>query len=247
MENLLMHCGGQHVTRDDVAKVSTPTRTRNWVPVPHQRMLDLVESTITDRGFQIIDSAHGFWGDGARYFGLMELANGHVEDDYNLVLGLRNSHDKTFPAGICVGSCVLVCDNLSIGAEITLARKHTQFVLRDLPYLVRDAISGFTQLRVDQHNRIEAYKHKRINNRAAHDLIIRAIDNKIIPVTKVPGVLSEWREPSHNEFTNHGSSLWRLHNAFSESWKGANLNTLPRRSQRLHQLLDQVCGFQLAA
>ncbi len=247
MPNLLMHCGGKHVSRDELANASTPERTKTWVPVSHQRLLELVDETIERQGFHVTNQAHGLWGDGARYFGLMELANGHAEDDYNLVLGLRNSHDKTFPAGICVGACVLVCDNLSFGAEITLARKHTRFVHRDLPDLVRDAISGFTQLRVDQHNRIKTYKHKRINNRAAHDLIIRAIDDKIIPVTKVPGVLSEWREPSHNQFTNHGRSLWRLHNAFSETWKGANLNTLPRRSQRLHQLLDQVCDFQLAA
>jgi len=45
-----------------------------------------------------------------------------------------------------------------------------------------------------------------VSDRKVHDLIIRAIDAKIIPVTKVPGVLSEWREPSHNEFTDHGST-----------------------------------------
>ena len=54
-------------------------------------------------------------------------------EDYCWVLGLRNSHDKTFPAGIVAGASVFVCDNLSFSGEIKFARKHTRFIVRDLP------------------------------------------------------------------------------------------------------------------
>jgi hypothetical protein len=50
--------------------------------------------------------------DRLRYFGLMEIQNGVIHQDYAWVLGLRNSHDKTFPAGIVAGANVFVCDNL---------------------------------------------------------------------------------------------------------------------------------------
>ena len=59
-----------------------------------------------------------------RYFGLMEIHTQKASDDYCWVLGLRNSHDKIFPAGIVVGAAVLVCDNLSFSGEIKFARKH---------------------------------------------------------------------------------------------------------------------------
>ena len=137
-------------------------------------------------------------------------------------------------------------DNLSFVGDVTLSRKHTRQLIRDLPNLVRDAFLKFRNLHTQQEARIAGYKNTRIHDRTAHDLFVQAVDHEVIPVIKLPTVVSEWRTPSHNEFTNHGRSLWRLHNAFSESWKGANLNTLPRRSQRLHQLLDRVCGFQLA-
>ena len=246
MANLMLHQGSSFVGKEELRNVFTPPPIHSWQSISHEHLLSTIEHQLGRLNYHVTDESHGLSKNGSRYFGLLEIGEPDCDRDYQTVIGVRNSHDKSFPAGVCVGTCVLVCDNLCFGGEITLARKHTRFILRDLPDLVRDAISGFTQLRVDQHNRIAAYKHKRIHNRSAHDLIIRAIDNKIIPVTKVPGVLSEWREPSHNEFTNHGRSLWRLHNAFSESWKGANLNTLPRRSQRLHQLLDRACGFQLA-
>ena len=183
MANLLMHCGGRHVTRDDVANVSTPTRTRSWVPVPHHRLLDLVESTIDGQGYRVTSQAHGLWGDGDRYFGLMELANGHAADDYGLVLGLRNSHDKTFPASLALGSQVLVCDNLSFFGEVVLTRRHTRFVERDLPGIVAQAVGRLSEMRTQQADRLDAYKQTRIKDRTAHDLMVRAVDARVIPVT----------------------------------------------------------------
>ena len=76
MPNLLMHCGGRHVSRDELANASTPDKTKTWVPVSHQRLLELVDQTIEGQGFRVTNQAHGLWGNGARYFGLMELANG---------------------------------------------------------------------------------------------------------------------------------------------------------------------------
>jgi hypothetical protein len=77
----------------------------------------------------------------------------------------------------------------------------------------------------------------------AHDLVVRAVDANVLPVTQLPAVLSQWRAPAHAEFTVTGKTAWRLFNAFSETWKGRNLAALPRRSQALHGLLDSACGL----
>ena len=71
MTNLLMHCGGSHVTRDDIANAPTPDRTRTWVPVPHHRLLELAQTTIEGQGYSVTNQAHGLWGNADRYFGLM--------------------------------------------------------------------------------------------------------------------------------------------------------------------------------
>ncbi len=97
MANLLMHCGGREVTRDDVVHAPTPERTNTWVPVAHNRLLELAQSTTEAQGYSVTNEAHGLWGEGARCFGLMELVGGTTNDDYSLLLGLRNSHDKRFP------------------------------------------------------------------------------------------------------------------------------------------------------
>src|SRR6185312_10695181 len=154
------------------------------------------------------NEAHALWSDGLRYFGLLEVTNGHLAEDYGLVIGLRNSHDKSFPAAIAMGSCVFVCDNLAFSAEVTIARRHTRFIERDLPRIVHTAVGRLADLRGKQDERIRTYKATKITNAAAHDLVIRAIDASVLPVTQVPALLEEWRKPSHKEFAE-SRTIWR--------------------------------------
>ena len=80
-----------------------------------------------------------------------------------------------------------------------------------------------------------------MNDVAAHDLIIRAVDagggcsNRLIP-----SVLEEWRTPRHKEFQPR--TAWSLFNGFTEALKG-NLFDLPRRTDALHQLFDAQVGI----
>jgi hypothetical protein len=243
MVDLMLHCGAKHVPRSAVEKAATPAASSTWVPVPHGRFLEQVETTIAGSGLTMVNQAHALWNEGLRYFGLLEVANGEAHEDYSLVIGLRNSHDKSFPAAIAMGSAVTVCDNLAFSAEVTIARRHTRFIERDLPRVVHTAVGRLADMRGQQDERIQTYKETEITDPAAHDLVIRAVDANVLPVTQVPNVLSEWRHPSHREFTVDGKTLWRFHNAMTEIWKGQNLAALPRRSQALHGLLDSVCGL----
>ena len=242
--NLYLHCGSRSVPRDQVAAVSTPPRTSSWVPIPHARLLDGVQSSLERAGLSVVSEAHGLSRDGARYFGLLQVLNGQPDGDFGLIVGLRNSHDKSFPAGLAVGANVFNCDNLSFSGEVNLARKHTAHVERDLPQLIDRAVGQLGDLRRSQAERFAAYKGKELADSAAHDLLVQALDARVLPVTHLPDVLREWRQPRHAEF-REGKTAWRLFNAFTEALKG-NLDTLPRRTQALHGLLDGACGLAVS-
>jgi hypothetical protein len=239
--NLCLHCGSRSVPRDQVSTVITPPRTSSWVPIPHARLLDGVQSSLQRAGLSVVSEAHGLSRDGNRYFGLLQVANGHANEDFGLVVGLRNSHDKSFPAGLVVGASVFVCDNLSFSGEIRLARKHTVHVERDLPQLIDRAVGRLGDLRRSQEQRFSAYKDHELSDSAAHDLLIQALDARVLPITRIPDALREWREPRHTEF-RASKTAWRFFNAFTEVMKG-NLDALPRRTQALHGLLDATCGL----
>ena len=242
--NLFLHTGSKTVTRDQLASVATPAHTESWFPIPHHQFLDGVQSTLSRAGLSVVNESHGLTADGNRYFGLLQLVNGENAEDFGLVIGLRNSHDKRFPAGIVVGASIFVCDNLSFSGEIRLARKHTIHVERDLPHLIERAIGQLGTLRHTQERRFSTYKQHEMTDLQAHDLVIHALDARVIPVTKIPDVLSEWRKPRHVEFSER--NVWRLFNAFTETLKGS-LDALPTRTTALHGILDSACGLQFSS
>lgn len=239
--NLTLHCGAQAVELDEVRTVRTPRHTQSWCPIPHYQLISTVQKTLASTNLRIGTQAHSLSHEGQRYFGLMEIHAQKDSDDYCWVLGLRNSHDKTFPAGIVAGASVFVCDNLSFSGEIKFARKHTRFIVRDLPQLVSRSIGLLLSKWHDQDKRIAAYKEAEISDTAAHDLIIRATDVGVCSNRLIPPVLSEWREPRHDVF--EGRNVWSLFNAFTESLKDGNLAELPKRTEALHGLLDTHVGL----
>jgi hypothetical protein len=236
--NLVLHCGAQAVARDALRQVRTPAATPTWTPVPHHRLVEQVEHALRASQLSVVTQAHALSHGGDRYFGLLQVETGRT--DYSLVLGLRNSHDKRFPAGLVAGAQVFVCDNLSFAGEVTLSRKHTRFIARDLPLLTERAIGQLQESWHGQEKRINRYMAHAIDDRDAHDIMVRAVDVGVCPVTVLPKVVQEWREPSHPVFRER--TVWSLFNGFTEALKG-NLPLLPQRTQALHGLLDARVGL----
>jgi hypothetical protein len=162
------------------------------------------------------------------------------QDDYTRILGLSNSHDKSFPAAIAAGSQVCVCDNLAFSGEVKLARRHTKYILRDITLVVQRAIGKLHDIWLHQYTRIRKYKETSIDDPTAHHLIVSAMDVGVCGNRLIPDVLEEWRRPRHKEFEER--HVWSLFNAFSECLKG-NLDKLPARTEALHALLDGYVGI----
>ena len=82
--------------------------------MPTTALVDSVKGALVSSGTEIVKEEHALYRGGDRYFGLLHL--GENNDGGNTVIGIRNSHDKTFPAGLSLGNHVFVCDNLSFAA-----------------------------------------------------------------------------------------------------------------------------------
>src|SRR5687768_25905 len=105
---MMIHCGGREIARDELAGVPTPPSTISWHPIPHDALLGEVEASLERNHLRVVAEQHALAHDGDRYFGLLQIANGRSPSDHAWVLGLRNSHDRSFPAGFVVGSRVFV-------------------------------------------------------------------------------------------------------------------------------------------
>jgi len=240
---MLLHCGAELVSRQQLWTVPTPDRTQSWYPIAHSTVLSEVEDQLEGCGFTITESAHSLTHDGSRYFGVIgiTIASRSITD-FSWVVGVRNSHDKSFPAGLVLGSKVTVCDNLCFTSSegIVISRKHTRWALRDLHQLTARAVGQLGDKLMQLDSRIERYKVVEINDARAHDIVIRSLDAGVVTTTQVPEVLREWREPSHKAFEPR--TAWSLFNAFTEAHKSVNPHTALRRGEALYGLFDTETG-----
>jgi hypothetical protein len=244
MKGLVLHCGSQSASRDEVFAVPVPEATATYVPLSYESFVTRVEKQLAVDQITIVDEKLALGKNGQRLFGLIELRLPKiVTRGYGCVLGLRNSYDKSFASGLCIGATVFVCDNLSFhGSHITFERKHTANLLRDLSYIITETVARLPALFAAQSKTFEVYRDTAISNERAHDLVIRCYDADALNATDIPRVLKEWRKPAQTEFAEDGRNAWRLFNAVTEVIKG-DLWRLPARTGALHRVLDQACGL----
>lgn len=103
---------------------------------------------------------------------------------------------------------------LSFCGEATFSRKHTRFAVRDLKHLTSRAVGQLGDKFRHLDRRIGAYREHRLNDRAAHDMIVRALDCRALTTTQIPDVLQEWRTTRHEEFAPR--TAWSLFNTATE-------------------------------
>lgn len=250
-------CGGNHnlVNFDEVVNVPTPPveyrkkenangeRAISYQPVSHHSLVDQTKNRLAENGFTIQDEVHSLARSNQHYFGLFAVDHpNRVNTDRGCVIGIRNSHDKTFPAGLCAGDAPFVCDNLIFTNTIKLARRHTRNILNDLDFTINRALGKLFGFWNSQDARIEAYKDMSIGNVLANDLIVKAVQAKALPKTKILDVVNQWQSSDHVEFRDRNVNS--LYNAFTEVYKG-NLIALPNRSEALHSLLDNYVDFDI--
>lgn len=264
MTNFRIHLdsGGSAANEGDVRAVATPAPTDTHFPIPHDVLLDETRRLVASHDLRIVNEGHALAHEGNRYFGLMEVApaiptvpapralaitdgashtDGLVKPDFATIVGVRNSHDKAFSAGLVVGSQVFVCDNLAFSGEVQMRRKHSRHILRDLPSLLEAAMGKLMGMRAHQDLRIQSYKDAEIDSRTAHDLMVRGMRAGVVPSSKLTKVVDQWEKPAHEDFEPR--TVWSLFNSFTEVLKtrGAIFER-PRFTQALHGLMDSAAG-----
>ena len=110
------------VTEMEVYRSETPPHTRTHCPIPHGEFIDQVKAGLDFHDWTINSSEYGLYPGRvgeikypeAGMFGVMKISKEGVETadgGYELALGIRNSHDKTFAAKVAVGLIVRCADD----------------------------------------------------------------------------------------------------------------------------------------
>ena len=229
------------VDRNTLALVPTPNPTQTWRPVPHIDVVGAVENAIINRGMTIESERFGLARDQQKMFGVITLAKQN-NPEWTHCIGIRNSHDQSFAAGICCGVSVLVCSNLCFGGEFVIKRRHTSGI--DLFSMVEETMDAMGDSYLSFEERLLNLHDEPMSENNARIFIVKAAEYGAIPSCDILAVFHEYLEPRHNEFRER--SMWSLMNAFTEiahKYKPARFDVCNRKLTRLFALDGQPAQF----
>ncbi len=249
MLNFVIHCGGEHLTREELRTVPTPAPTGTHFPVAYDAYVDMIEDSFDRVGLKFGDTAFATNREHGQFFGMAEVKGLTMkQNDWATVCGFRGSHDKSLARSLVIGDQVFVCDNLCFSGEIQFGRKQTTNILRDLPDLIHGAVAQIKGVHEQQEVRYDRYHEATLKDSVVNHTIIQMLRTGIINTQRVEKVVNEYYEPSHDEHLVEGKrTVWTLHNAATEALKGVGMASLPRRTIQLQGLLDQATDYALAA
>jgi hypothetical protein len=212
------------VSREDLEKIPSPKVSEDSThrPIPYHRQASLVHKALIDQGFQVVEEDHGiakpanfqkgkwvgrvlskiknifaiglFW---RHYFGGFALTHPNVSGErHRIVVGLRNSCDKTLAASIVVGSKMMVCSNLDFGAEIKLSRKNTLNAEKDLPGIIDTAVSRIMGHWHNIEKRMEVYKGIMVSEKDAGYHLTHLVRVESLPKQYLFNAIELFRNPA---------------------------------------------------
>jgi hypothetical protein len=247
---MLLHVGGETVERQRVFAASCPPATPTWHPISHATVLQTIERQLPEYGIEVSGQpVYAVGGkDDARFFGLLPVAykGRQPNNELTLVMGVRNSTDKSFPAGLVIGTYVRICDNLwfhgTVRAQMgdennAVTRRHTKHVLRDFPRLVGNLLAGYSKLSARVEDDIEGLKALSLDEPSRNRILVESVRHGVIGPQRFSDVIKYIDSPPEGQDMNTG---WGVFNAFTASMRGMRPEGVMRESMRMNRIFSAL-------
>ncbi len=238
MTEILMHRGGELVTRDRLDLIPMPEATESYVPVSHYHLADKFLTISQDilRDYTLIGENYGIARQGNQLFAVLKFKN--EQSEMGLSIAFRNSYDRSMAIGMAIGAMVFVCDNLALSGEIVVMKKHTKNVWTELEETAIATIyksqKNFEQIKADA----EAFRALPLENMEAFQLMGVLFGHNIVSPRQLTVLKSEWLRPGYEEFRPR--NMWSFYNAGTECLKSSPPISIMEKHIQLHNTILKI-------
>ena len=238
---MIMHCGGEMATRDQVMLMAAPEHTKSWAPVSYGDAINQTLETIElQLRLPVAREEYALNKTGNQMFALFSIDTG--DDESRLSIALRQSYDKSLSLGVVAGSSVLVCDNLCFnGDAFKIMRKNTTNVWEDFKSLIQTQVACSLDAHASMQVDIEALKSVPCNIRRGQAYLGVLQGEQILTSGQAKVAHEDWKNPRHEEFAQ--SNFWGLYNAVTEGLKKGATGRVIDRHVNVHGWFRNELGF----
>jgi hypothetical protein len=229
MNGMMLHCGSEEVTLEQVKAVPVPQATETWHPMPYGQVIDYLREQATKvLGLEILSERYGLNKNGSQLFSLLTLKTD--SDESALAIGARGAYDKSLAWATAGGGNVFVCDNLMFsGSAFLVIRKNTKNVWADF----RKMVSAQLHNALGNHEKMQRttalMKATPCHEERGYAILGVAQGQGLLTPTQATVAYGDWRKARHEAFAER--NMWSLYNAVTEGLKkGAPARLLDRHA-----------------
>lgn len=234
--SMILHCGGEAVSYNDLTQIPLPEETDTYKPVAHhdlaKNVVGMGNDLLKDKHWH--DAQYAVTKDGSRFFGLFTFRdeNEDVHEPMRFNIAIRNSYDKSMSVGMAMGATVFICDNLALYGDIKIMRKHTQNVHKDLEEML---VTGIYRGNNNYHNIVEdadTLSNVHVNNNDVYKFMGLLFGHGVVRPRQLSTAMKEWKNPTYESFEDR--TAWSAYNAINHALKSSPPNRIMEDHINLH-------------
>jgi hypothetical protein len=225
---------------NEIFSTPVPAKTESYSPVSHESVFNAILEEADKRGLQIKNKQ--YW---VNKGGLQVTAKYNIvvpgDDEFGMMFAGRNSYDKSMSLGFAAGNNVWICTNGMVSGEITLVRRHTGSIARELEEKIQHTFNHLEENYIKLVNDANKMKEIEMPKSTMAELAGRLfIEEEIVNTTQLNilknEIIASEAFPDEN--------LWSMYNHVTESFKKSHAYTFIDNHIRLHNFVEKE--FSLA-
>ena len=209
-------------TKELLIKTPLPLQTNTYMPVAHEKIINLTLEGIVKAGFNVEKEIYSSSREGQVATGRFSI-NTVSDSEMNLQVMWQNSYDKSMPLKFSIGAMVLVCENgmVAFRSMDSFRKKHVGDIQTLAPQRILDYIKNAVDIFQGLQGEREAMKNIEVDRRITAELIGRMyIEEQFLEATQLNIIKRQLDKPTH-DYKAPGS-LWELYNHTTFAIGGMN-------------------------
>ena len=237
---MLLHCGADKATLDQVRQVPVPAATDTYFPVAYADLITHVQARATELlGLTLRSEQYALNRGGREMFALQTFQTERA--DNGLAVGLRGSYGKTVAPALAVGASVFICDNLAIsGDAVHMVRKSTKNAWRDITAKLDGALNQASVAYREVNADMDHWKQIPLVEDDGYRVLGLAQGTSLLMPHQANVAFGDWRKPRHEAFA--ARNAYSLYNCVTEALKKGTAGGRISRQAHAHDWFLRVFG-----